>query len=70
MFFGAFTHFLGADQTFPGQIAATVEGQFVWLDHLVDERIHVLIDLLNAGAFRETPGNGYDSLPLFHPLEH
>ncbi|KEP73396.1 hypothetical protein HR12_11205 [Microbacterium sp. SUBG005] len=88
MLFGAFPHFLGANQTFPRQIAATVEGQLVWLDHLVDERINVLIDLLNAGAFRETPGNGethfleffdvhlfyaddgYDSLPLFHPLEH
>ncbi|CZV59297.1 Uncharacterised protein [Enterobacter hormaechei] len=58
MFFGAFPHFLGANQTFPRQIAATVEGQLVGFDHLVDERINVLIDLLNAGAFRETSGNG------------
>jgi len=37
------------------QVAAAVKRQLVWLDNTVDERIKLLIDSFDRGAFRETP---------------
>jgi hypothetical protein len=58
MLFGAFTDFLHADQPFPGEITAAVKGQLVRLNHLFDQIVDRLVDLLFAGPFRETPCDG------------
>ena len=62
MLFSALTNLLHADEPFPGEITAAVEGQLVRLYHLFDQIVDRLVDLLFAGPFRETPGDGEASL--------